>query len=144
MAPLPSIRVLSLATIEQLPENIRSGKEHFTLLLAWDAPTADNTQLREWMRPLVNGGLVYFCAWGDRCEAVHDAVDWCDIEKNGARSDFVIMTTWHKDESLEEACWFFKELALPNETGDIQSFDRFAIAINNTQWAEKMKEYFFS
>jgi hypothetical protein len=140
MASLPSVRALSLATIEQLPENFRWGEERFTLLLAWDAPTADDTQLREWM----NGELVYFCAWGDRCEAVHDAVNWCDIEKNGARSDFVIMTTWHKNESLEETCWFFKELALPNETCDIQSFDRFAIAANNTPWAEKMKEYFFS
>ena len=94
------------------------------------------------MRPLIHNGLVYFCAWGKECEVVHDAVDWCDIEKNGAKSDFVIMTTLHKNESLEKACWFFKELALPNETSGIQSFDRFAVAIGNPQWAQRMKRCF--
>jgi hypothetical protein len=137
-----SVKVLSVETIEQLPQSIRPRSEYFTLLLAWDAPTVHESQLQEWMRPLVDRGLVYFCAWGERCEAVHDAVDRCDIGKDGAKSDFVIMTTWHNTDSLEKACWFFKELALPNETSGIAKFDRFAVAVGNRQWAERMKRYF--
>ncbi len=51
------------------------------------------------------------------------------------------MTTWHDDESLRKACWFFKEHALPNETSEIQSFDRFAVAVGDAKWAEKMKDF---
>jgi len=140
---LPGIEVLSVETIEQLPQRIQHRRKHFTLLLAWDAPTEDQAQLREWMRPLVDQGLVYFCAWGRGCEVVHDAVDQCDIERTEitGESDLVIMTTWHDDESLRKACWFFKEHALPNETSEIQSFDRFAVAVGDAKWAEKMKDF---
>ena len=53
--------------------------------------------------------------------------------------DRVLMTTWHQDESLEEAFWFFNTLAVPTEAPFASEFQRFAVAIGNPGWAEAMK-----
>ncbi len=142
MSRLPNIRVFSLDSIDQLAESIRPQREHFTLLLAWDATTSEMTELMRWMRPIVDRGLVYFCVWGERCEAVHDAVDKCDIERglNPDEPGCFVMTTWHHDESLDEACWFFEHCVSP--TG-VRSFDWFAVAIGHPEWAESMSRCFF-
>jgi hypothetical protein len=135
------INVLYVEEIEELAQRLESRERCFTLFLAWDAPTEEQTKLREIMQPLVDRGLVYFCAWGRGCEAVHDAVDRCDIERenHAAKPELFIMTTWHHDEPLEEAVWFFKELALPNETHGVPSFDRFAVAVGNREWSDTIK-----
>jgi hypothetical protein len=132
------IKVVYVEKIEQLTRRFEPSEKCFTLLLAWDAPTEDQTQLRGIMQPLVDRGLVYFCAWGQGCQAVHDAVDMCDIERenHAAKPELFIMTTWHDDEPLEDAVWFFKELALPDETHGVPSFDRFAVAVGNLEWAD--------
>jgi hypothetical protein len=136
----PEIQVRSIETIEQLPEAIQPGNACFTLLLAWDAPV-DPTQLEAWMRPVVERGLVCFCAWGEGCEAVHDAVDRCAVAmlKGDVRDDNIIMTTWHSDESLAEALWYLAHCAEPASARNISSFDRFAIAVDNPAWAEEMR-----
>jgi|SRR5580704_5704013 hypothetical protein len=132
------IKVVYVEKIEQLTRRLEQSEKCFTLLLAWDVPTVDQTQLRGIMQPLVDRGLVYFCGWGQGCQAVHDAVDMCDIERenHGAKPELFIMTTWHDDESLDEAVWFFKELALPDETQGVGTFDRFAVAVGNPEWAD--------
>lgn len=139
---LPEIQVVSVGAIEELSGAIQPQNRPFTLFLAWDAPAADRKQLEDWMRPVVEGGLAYFCSWGARCEAVHDAVDSCDIAflKGDIRQDNVIMTTWHHDESLDEAFWFFATCAELTVTRGISEFDRFAVAVGNPHWAEEMRE----
>jgi hypothetical protein len=96
------------------------------------------------MQPLVDRGLVYFCAWGRECEAVHDAVDMCDIErrKSSGNPNFFVMATWHEDEPLEEMLWFFQMLALPTEASIVGNFDRFAVAVGNPKWADAMRQFF--
>jgi hypothetical protein len=135
-----NISVLYVEGIEELARRLGPRERYFTLLLAWDAPTEERTKLREIMQPLVDLGLVYFCAWGQGCQAVHDAVDMCDIarENHAAKPELFIMTTWHDDEPLEDAVWFFKELALPDETHGVPSFDRFAVAVGNPEWADNI------
>jgi hypothetical protein len=137
----PQIEILSIETIEQLFESIRPRNDLFTLLLAWDAPVVDHAQLEDWMRPVVEHGLAYFCAWGAQCEAVHDAVDRCDIAMlNGdIREDNIIMTTWHHDESLEEALQFFANCADLTGIRGTSIFDRFAVSVGNPKWAEEMR-----
>ena len=135
------IEVLSVATIDELAERLPVRSQYFLLLLAWDAPFKTQ-QLTSFFSPLVNRGLVYFCAWGDNCEAVHDAVDECDIEmESEARSaDYIVMTTWHARETLREALWFFKVCAIPNDSIVPADCDRFAVAIGNPDWATEMEK----
>jgi hypothetical protein len=141
-AGLPPIKVLSVEDISQLPMSLIREQEYFTLLLAWDSPTVDTPQIRDVFHALVDGGLAYFCAWGRKCEAAHDAVDAAclDLGIGLGDEDHLCVTTWHGDESLDEAFWFFSNLALPSEPDVFSDFERFAVAIGNQNWMHKMQE----
>lgn len=107
------------------------------MLLAWDAPDLDSTELDDVVRPLVDARLTYFCTYGRNCEALHDAAERAYVKKESKSDcplDFFTMTTWHKNESLEEAVRFFKLLAIPSEPNVFAEFDRFAVAVGNPQW----------
>jgi hypothetical protein len=139
-AVLPDIHVLSIDSVEELASRLPREKKYFALLLAWDAPEIGRDSLAELFAPLVSCGLAYFCAWGSRCEEVHDAVDDCFVvqEMENGEADPFLMTTWHRDESLEEALWFFKMLAVPAESSVLADLERFAVAVGNPQWASDM------
>jgi hypothetical protein len=51
---------------------------------------------------------MYACAWGPGSARVHDAFDLVFIRETGGEwaDDEHILTTWHHDESLDEALWF--------------------------------------
>jgi hypothetical protein len=53
-------------------------------------------------------------------------------------NDYLLMTAWHADESLEEAFWFFKMNALPADCHVFADFDRSAVAVGNPEWANRM------
>ena len=140
-APVSPVEVVSVNSIDELVKSLPHKSTYFTLLLAWDAPPFPEPIPVEKLRPLVDHGLVYFCSWGDRCEEVHDAIDHCDIDrmKKPGSEDDVIMTTWHSKETLDEAFWFFSNLALPSDESKWGNLDRFAAAVGNREWAERME-----
>jgi hypothetical protein len=139
-AALPEIQILSIESIDELADRLPRKKKYFTLLIAWDAPEIDGNFLAELFAPLVSSGLAYFCAWGERCEEVHDAIDDCFIEHEleVREADPFLMTTWHQEESLEEAFWFFRMVAVPTENSVLANLERFAVAVGNPQWAHEM------
>jgi hypothetical protein len=50
----------------------------------------------------------------------------------------VVMTTWHEDESLEEAAEFFRDLAFPS--GRYASCDLWiAAAVGHSEWAARLR-----
>jgi hypothetical protein len=130
-----------LKRIEEFLARLPVKSKYFTLLLAWDAPNLPLNEIVDLVRPLVSHGLVYFCAWGDNCELAHDAVDRADIERMRIEDheDYVIMTTWHHEEALEEVFWFFDTLAIPTEDQFSSDLERFAVAIGKPGWVDRMK-----
>jgi hypothetical protein len=69
----------------------------------------------EFVLAALQQGMVYCCVWGPGCEGFHDIIDDIVVEDGlserrvvGATPNDVIMTTWHANESLEEALEFFK------------------------------------
>jgi hypothetical protein len=138
--PLPEIEVLFVNSIDELVARLPYRRSYFTLLLAWDAPEIPQSDLIKIFRPLVDRGLAYFCSWGKGCEEVHDAVDLSDLEKQRefGESDFFQMTTWHKNDTLEEAVWFFVNCAIPSEDNVVADWDRFAVSIGNPDWTAEM------
>jgi hypothetical protein len=141
MNPAPGVEIFNFDSINQLAEQLPRRRRYFTLLLAWDALEIDKARLIELFRPLVDRGLTYFCAWGSDCEKVHDAVDLADIGRMGisGSENYIVMTTWHHDEPLEEALWFFNTLAIPAEDFISSDLERFAVAIGNPEWAVRME-----
>lgn len=62
-------------------------------------------------RLLVDSGCRYTMAWGLDCGAWDDSVDWAVLEKfnfGEIPSDQFVMTTWHKNDTLEEVFRFAK------------------------------------
>jgi hypothetical protein len=141
-SPLPTIEVFAIDSIDQLADRLPRRRRYFTLLLAWDRPEIDQQNLIDLFRPLVDRGLAYLCAWGSHCETVHDAVDSCVVEKelDAGESDCLLMTTWHADEPLKEAVWFFKMLAVPSENHVFGDFDRFAVSVGNPNWGNEIEQ----
>ena len=140
---MPRIEVLAVENIAQLLNHLPHRSKYFTLFLAWDVPDIEEKALVELFRPLVDRGLAYFCAWGNRCSEVHDALDRCFVERawEVGEADYVLMTTWHVDEPLEEALWFFSKVAIPSENHVVADFERFAVAVGNQGWIGKMKRH---
>jgi hypothetical protein len=141
---LPQIETFAIDSIEQLSDCLPHRNKYFTLLLAWNAPEVEQENLINMFQPLVDHGLTYFCAWGRRCSEVHDAVDLCAVNKEQAigPADYQLITTWHDDEPLEEALWFFKMCAIPSEDHVFAGFDRFVVSVGNPEWADEMKRTF--
>lgn len=65
---------------------------------------------------LIDSGCAYLCAWGPGCERVHDIFDEILVRMDpDPADDSVVMTTWHADESIEEALWVFLRGTSPDE-----------------------------
>jgi hypothetical protein len=115
---------------------------HFAVFLAWDASSVATEEISCLATLLHNRGLAYLCAFGPGCERVHDTFDEVELELDSARpSQSVIMTTWHKDESLEDALWFFVNNSFPDAAYEDTCRTGIAITIGNTQWATQVADY---
>jgi hypothetical protein len=138
---LPQIEVFNIDSIEHLGGCLPHRGNYFTMLLAWDAPEIEQDKLINLLQPLVDRGLAYFCAWGNKCSEMHDAVDLCAAKREQAfgPADYLLMTTWHDDEPLEEALWFFEMCAIPSEDHVLADLERFAVAVGNSDWAVEME-----
>jgi hypothetical protein len=140
---LPPIRIISVEDIMQLPLSLARKQKYFTLLLAWDLADPNDPDLKTALRQLVSQGLTYLSAWGRNCEAVHDAADEAclDLGVGLGEEDYLCVTTWHSDEPLHEAYWFFSNLAVPAEPYVFSDFERFAVAVGDSKWAIRMEEF---
>lgn len=74
---------------------------------------------REWQHQvsdwLVRAGCRYMMAWGKDCSAWDDSVDLAVLEKfdfGEIPQDDFVMTTWHADDTLDEAFWFSQFCAM--------------------------------
>ena len=74
------------------------------------------------------------CVWGPNCERVHDIFDEVHVGDGTTEPSFTFMSTWHDDEPLEEAVWFFLQSAFPPD-GEIASTSYLAITVGNPDWA---------
>ena len=58
-------------------------------------------------RAWIDAGASYVCAWGPDSPAVEEAFDYASfLPELGEPIPFTLMTTSHKNETLEDALWF--------------------------------------
>ncbi len=113
---------------------------HFACLLAWDTRTCNDEAILAAANHLLDRGLVYFCAWGPDCERVHDLVDRAIVLRElRDNREYPIMTTWHQDETLTDALWFFLNAAYPDESFEATFKSRLAISVGNHEWAREIQ-----
>src|ERR1041385_553830 len=92
------------------PASLQLPNSRFRLFVAADSRDSSTDAISEFVLAALQRGMVYCCAGGPGCERFHDIVDEIVVEDGLSERRFVgpttadvIMTTWHADESLEEA-----------------------------------------
>ncbi len=119
--------------------DIRIPSRRFRMLVAADVDSVTSETMADFSRRALDQGMAYFCAWGKGCERFHDIVDEViaaaeapgPAETNGD----VVMTTWHKDQSLEEALDFLATCACPTDGLVLESEYRLVLCIGNSDWS---------
>jgi hypothetical protein len=144
---LPGMTVEKRFEVIQLPElkwptSLRSSSGRFRLFVAADIHDIGTDVVSEFASSALSSGMVYFCAWGRDCEQFHDIVDAIVVKDQinerrfvGPNANDTVMTTWHEDESLEEALDFFIACAVPTEGFVLDSSFRLVICVGNAEWA---------
>jgi hypothetical protein len=126
----------TVPTLEQIPSALEATSAHYVLLLAVDATYFDNDRLRRLARILLDKGLARFCVWGPDCSRVHDQFD---LERDPNETDGrVVTTTWHDDEPLSEAVWYFAFNAYPSDDFEEDCKDWVAISVGDEAWEREL------
>ena len=143
--PAKTVFLTACDSISELPHKIGRTSEYFGLLLLMDTRSEDPSLIDGIAAQLLEAGLVYLCAWGPDCEHLHDIFDEADLARELDRnassncSDDVVMTTWHKDESLKEALQFFVYSAFATGTYASECRDWVIATIGNPEWESEVR-----
>jgi hypothetical protein len=126
----------SVASFSAISDAFSSLSQHFLLFLAVDASSISDETVRRVARIALDKGMAYLCVWGDDCSRVHDLFD---LERDPDEPDGrVVMTTWHENEPLSEALWFFKNNAFPDGGFAANCHDWVALSVANDEWLKEM------
>jgi hypothetical protein len=118
-----------IASVEEWPDEIEYPAPHFAVFLALDAGDVPDEAIGAFARKLLAQGAVYVCAWGPGCEHVHDLFD------AEADEQALVTTTWHADDTLDEALWFALFVSVPDDAY-IETCDSvLALVVADPQWA---------
>ena len=123
------------------PASLQLPSSRFRLFVAADSRDSSVQAVSKFALAALRQGMVYCCVWGPGCERFHDIVDETVVEEDinecrfvGMTPKDVIITTWHIDETLEEALEFFTTSALPSE-GLIPNSDfRLVACVGHPEW----------
>jgi hypothetical protein len=139
-------RVVESATLSW-PPAFHIPSSRFRLFVAADVTGVTTDIISEFVHGALKRGMVYFCAWGPDCERFHDVVDKVLVEDDLGERQFVgpnptdvIMTTWHKDDTLDEASNYFINFASPTDGFQADSDSWIALCVNNPEWAASIRQ----
>ncbi|MGC3989417.1 MAG: hypothetical protein QM796_07015 [Chthoniobacteraceae bacterium] len=107
---------------------------HTVLLIVADARGVHTDTIARMAEWLLASGLIYVCVWGPDCERVHDIFDEVHAGDGRTEPSFTLMSTWHSNEPLEEAIWFFIMSAFPLDT-EIETTSYLAVTIGSADWS---------
>jgi hypothetical protein len=131
-------RVYRATSLAEVPSAIGKEEGCFLLFLAMNAQQLGDHEIRDVARELIKRGLAYVCVWGEDCSRVHDQFD---LERDlNEPENLTVMTTWHEKETLEEALWYFKNVAFP-DGGFLPTCKAWiSVSVVNSDWDEVMQE----
>jgi hypothetical protein len=143
----------TVVNLEQLqwPVDVQIPTKRFRLFVAGDISRLTDEAVSSFALSALERGMVYFCAWGPDCSRFDDLVDWvCVMDELDAKrfvgpsqSD-VIMTTWHANDTLEEALDFFASFAIPTDGFAPDSDFRLVVCLSNPEWENAANRFLAS
>jgi hypothetical protein len=131
-----NLYVIEATSSDDVPAVLALPCPYFACLLAWDATAVADAEVIALARRLLQAGYVYVCCWGPGCSRVHDLFDLAGLD---IRPDDLIMSTWHDDETLSEALWFFLFCAFPDEAYVEQCRAGVGVVIGSREWADEVR-----
>jgi hypothetical protein len=133
--------VLELPRVTDFPSLLNLSSRYFKLFIACDARQTSVNEIADAASSLIDQGVVYVCAWGADCERVHDIFDeMCDVPNLDQAERQFVMTTWHDDEDLDEALWFFLNAAMPEENYIEECQAEVIAVIGSRDWTEQIRK----
>ena len=131
------------------PTDLKIPSRRFRLLVVADMTEVSTDIISQFAYAALKSGMVYFCAWGPGCERFHDIVDEVCVEDDlgarlfvGPNSHDVMMTTWHDDDTLDEAVEYLTNSTYPTDGFAEGSEYWIAICVNNSEWAATIRQLF--
>lgn len=125
------------------PVSVAAGK--YVLLVASGRASIHFTEAHA--RAWVEAGASYICAWGPAASELEEAFDYAAfLPELGEPLPFTLMTTSHKNETLQEALWFaFYNGKAPDEAGDgacpvVVVVDSKALEAQSVAWMQRNTE----
>jgi len=127
---------LSIPTLKAFPPKLELPSRNYVLLLACDARGIGDSAITAFANSMIDRGIAYLCAWGPDCERVHDLFDQTHVlrEIEERREYPHVMTTWHNDESLDEALWYMLHVAYPDDSLAETCGVDLAVTVANDDW----------
>lgn len=126
----------TVPSLNDIPAAVESASAHYLLFLALDAASIEDERLRFLARALIDRGMACLCVWGNDCSRVHDQFD---LEREPNESEGrVVTTTWHDDEPISEALWYFANCAYPSDDFEADCTDWVAISVANQEWEQQI------
>lgn len=114
-------------------------RQVFTTLLCADAEGAAVELVSRSVDHLIDGGCRGFSAWGPDCERVHDIFDETLCDPDTGRALPFISTTWHTEDSLEEAIWFV--LHRLNQEGALaDNYATVVLTVGDAEWRTQAEQ----
>ncbi len=139
--PARQVLFCSASSLGSLPAALSPLSRPFVLFIAADASSVTEQTVLLVAEKLLSQGMIYACVWGQDCERVHDLLDAASVQRNPSVSNAnVVMTTWHAEETIEEAVWFFLNCAWPAAAYEQTCDSWVAAVIGNAEWEKSVKE----
>ena len=135
--PIRSFYVGEVSSLRNAPLALELSSASYCLFLAVDATSISDEEIRTSAKLLLERGMAYLCVWGPDCERVHDLFDQERLPKEPR--DRVVMTTWHSEDSLSKALWFFEHCAEPAEGFAADCRDWVAFSVANRPWQQQIR-----
>ena len=134
--------LLSFPSWAEWPSGIDMPKDGFCLLVMADATDVSASLISRAAEHVLGSGCAYVCAWGPRCEFVHDIFDEVFVgDGTNLENKRHVMTTWHAKESLEEALWYLIDIAMPDKSFGEACSSLVVAVIGNDEWKAKVRDY---
>lgn len=136
----PPLLLAYVPRVEDWPERLDELRAPFVLFLALDATDVGDELIGQLARKALAQGVTYVCAWGPGCERVHDAFD-DELAAQGLveEEDALVTTTWHADDTLDEALWFGLFAACPKDELLETGGSVLALVVGREDWAEHVR-----
>ena len=108
--------LLDLDSFADWPERVALPTQHYVLAVFANVSHIAPEEIAVAMRAALTSGAVYVVAWGPGCQVIHDICDELRFELDLDKEEgATIITTWHSDEPVAEAVWFFANSAFPDD-----------------------------